>query len=67
MKKIIPVNTPIITKSDAIEVYKVVKSGWISSSGSKIIDFEKDELKEKLRRKMMEKKGMKNMKIRFFN
>ena len=40
MKKIIPVNTPVITKSDAIEVYKVVKSGWISSAGSKILDFE---------------------------
>ena len=41
MKKIIPVNTPVITKSDAIEVYKVVKSGWVSSAGSKILDFEK--------------------------
>ena len=40
MKKIIPVNTPVITKSDAIEVYKVVKSGWVSSAGSKILDFE---------------------------
>ena len=33
----------------------------------KIIDFEKDKLNEKVRRKMMEKKGLKNMKIRFFN
>ena len=33
----------------------------------KIIDFEKNKLDEKERRKMMEKKGMKNMKIRFFN
>ncbi len=33
----------------------------------KIIDFEKDKLNEKIRRKMMEKKGLKNMKIRFFN
>ena len=40
MKKIIPVNTPIINQSDAIEVYKVVKSGWVSSAGSKILDFE---------------------------
>ena len=40
MKKMIPVNTPVITKSDAIEVYKVVKSGWVSSAGSKILDFE---------------------------
>ena len=38
--KIIPVNSPIITNQDALEVYKTVKSGWISSLGSKIIDFE---------------------------
>ena len=40
-KKVIPVNTPLITKNDAIEVYKVVKSGWVSSAGSKITEFEK--------------------------
>ena len=40
MKKIIPVNTPLITKSDAMEVYKIVKSGWVSSAGLKILDFE---------------------------
>ena len=40
-KKIISVNTPIITKRDALEVYETVKSGWISSSGSKIYEFEK--------------------------
>jgi dTDP-4-amino-4,6-dideoxygalactose transaminase len=34
-KKRIPVNTPLITKNDAMEVYKVVKSGWISSAGAK--------------------------------
>jgi 5-oxoprolinase (ATP-hydrolysing) subunit C len=33
----------------------------------KIVDFEKDKLNEKIRRKIMEKKGLKNMKIRFFN
>ena len=33
----------------------------------KIIDFDKNKSDEKKRRKMMEKKGMKNMKIRFFN
>jgi perosamine synthetase len=38
--KIIPVNSPIITNLDALEVYKTVKSGWISSLGNKIIDFE---------------------------
>ena len=39
--RFIPVNTPLITESDAKEVYKTVKSGWISSSGEKIIQFEK--------------------------
>ena len=33
----------------------------------KVIDFEKNKLDETKRRKMMEKKGLKNMKIRFFN
>ncbi len=33
----------------------------------KIIDFEKNKLDEKKRRKIMEKKGMKDMKVRFFN
>jgi len=39
--KIIPVNFPIITKEDALEVFKTVKSGWVSSTGDKIINFEK--------------------------
>ena len=46
----IPVNTPLITKSDALEVYKVVKSGWISSAGSKILDFE-EKLSKLVKRK----------------
>lgn len=33
----------------------------------KVIDFDKNKLAEKERVKMMEKKGIKNMKIRFFN
>ena len=33
----------------------------------KIVDFEKDKLNEKIRIKKMEKKGLKNMKVRFFN
>ena len=33
----------------------------------KVVDFEKNKLEEKERRKMMEKKGIKNMKVRFFN
>ena len=33
----------------------------------KIIDFDKNKSEEKKRGKLMEKKGMKNIKIRFFN
>ena len=33
----------------------------------KIVDFEKNKLEEKVRRKMMEKKKKKNMKVRFFD
>ena len=40
-KKFIPVNIPIITNKDALEVYKTTKSGWVSSSGLKINEFEK--------------------------
>ena len=36
----IPVNQPIITKQDALAVYKVVKKGWVSSSGKEINKFE---------------------------
>lgn len=36
----IPVNQVLITKKDALSVYNVVKSGWVSSSGKKIIEFE---------------------------
>ena len=32
----------------------------------KIVDFEENKLNEKIRKKMMEKKGMKNMKVKFF-
>lgn len=39
-KKIISVNAPVVTKSDALAVYKVVKSGWISSTGNEINKFE---------------------------
>ena len=41
-KKFIPVNTPLITNNDAKEVYKTVKTGWISSSGIKIKLFENE-------------------------
>ena len=33
----------------------------------KVVDFDKEKLDEKVRNKMMEKKGMKNIKVRFFN
>ena len=33
----------------------------------KIVDFEKNRQEEKIRKKMMEKKGIKNMKVRFFD
>ena len=33
----------------------------------KVVDFDKEKLDEKIRNKIMEKKGMKNMKVRFFN
>jgi len=36
----IPVNQPIITKKDALAVYRVVKKGWVSSSGPEINKFE---------------------------
>ena len=38
----LPVNRPVVTESDARRVYKVVKSGWISSAGSDIALFEKN-------------------------
>ena len=41
IKKLIPVSSPLITTNDAKSVYKVVKSGWVSSSGKEIIKFEK--------------------------
>ena len=36
----IPVNQPLITKQDAISVYKSIKSGWVSSVGPQIKLFE---------------------------
>ena len=39
--KFIPVNRPLLTKSDLINVNKTLKSGWISSSGKELINFEK--------------------------
>ena len=44
----IPVNQPYISKSDAIAVYKAVKSGWVSSSGHQINLFENSALVSKI-------------------
>ena len=33
----------------------------------KVIDFDKEKLDKKIRNKMMEKKGMKNIKVRYFD
>tara|TARA_B100000767_G_scaffold272918_1_gene301686 strand:- start:52 stop:1194 length:1143 start_codon:yes stop_codon:yes gene_type:complete len=41
-KVFLPVNRPVVTESDARRVYKVVKSGWISSAGLDIALFEKN-------------------------
>ena len=40
IKNLIPVSSPLVTIDDAKKVYKVVKSGWISSSGKEISEFE---------------------------
>ena len=39
-KKFIPVNTPLIDREDAKAVFKTVKSGWISSEGTNVVEFE---------------------------
>ena len=40
-KKFIPVNTPLINNADALSVSKSIKSGWISSEGPSVNEFEK--------------------------
>ena len=40
-KKFIPVNTPLINNTDALSVSKSIKSGWISSEGPSVNEFEK--------------------------
>jgi perosamine synthetase len=47
---VIPVNQPYISKSDALAVYKAVKSGWVSSSGQQINLFE-NSLKKLIKKK----------------
>ena len=40
MKKFIPVNKPLITKTDVGAVHRVLKSGWVSSEGPNVKNFE---------------------------
>jgi len=40
LKHFIPVNKPLITKSDAKSVYKALNSGWVSSEGPNVKKFE---------------------------
>ena len=37
----IPVNEPLINRKDIIAVSKVMKNGWVSSSGPVVKEFEK--------------------------
>ena len=62
----------IICSEESLESFndnkKIDKNVAIKEIGPiKVIDFAKNKLDEKKRRKMMEKKGLKNMKILFFN
>jgi perosamine synthetase len=38
--KFIPVNKPLITREDQRSVASVIRSGWVSSSGNQIKEFE---------------------------
>ena len=62
----------IICSEESLDSYKDNKSVDNNKTtkivGSiKIVDFEKNKIEEKVRQKMMEKKGIKNMKVRFFD
>ena len=66
------VEQSIICSEESLESFKVNKSvdnnETIKKVGLiKIVDFEKNRQDEKIRKKMMEKKGIKNMKVRFFD
>ena len=41
-KNFIPVSEPLITKDDIKAVTKTVKSGWVSSIGKEIKNFERN-------------------------
>mgnify|MGYP001370865397 CR=1 FL=1 len=63
----------IITCSEAsLETYKkekitILEKQYKKIDHIKVIDFDKEKMNEKIRNKMIEKKGMKNIKVRFFN
>ena len=40
MKKFIPVNEPLIVKSDVLKIKKTLEQGWISSEGPNVKKFE---------------------------
>ena len=40
-KKFFPVNEPVITRENIKDVTNSIKSGWISSDGKDVINFEK--------------------------
>jgi len=66
------VEQSIICSEESLESFKGIKSvdnnETIKKVGLiKIVDFEKNRQDEKIRKKMMEKKGIKNMKVRFFD
>ena len=45
----------------------MIKRPSIKIDKIKIIDFDKKKMMKKIRSKLMEKKGMKNIKVKFFN
>ena len=66
------VEQSIICSEESLESFKDIKSvdnnETIKKVGLiKIVDFEKNRQEEKIRKKMMEKKGIKNIKVRFFD
>ena len=48
----IPVNEPLITKSDARSVYDSIKKGWISSAGPQVKIFE-TKFKKMIKKKIL--------------
>jgi len=62
----------IICSETSLETYKKEKITFIERQRKKIdhikvVDFDKERMNEKIRNKIIEKKGIKNIKIRFFN